>query len=161
MHSNLARRDSTIGSPSDFVRADEFGGSMLNRLFAAAAACLAISAPGLGRAEPAAEAAKWDVSNPMTPSHDVSLDLTTGTWLSLSVSPDGKEIVFDLLGDLYVMPITGGEPKALTTGIAWDMQPTYSPNGRWIAFTSDRGGGDNVWVINRDGTNPHQVSKES
>lgn len=134
---------------------------MLNRLFAAAAACLALSAPGLGRAEPAAEAAKWDVANPMTPSHDVSLDLTTGTWLSLSVSPDGKEIVFDLLGDLYVMPITGGEPKALTTGIAWDMQPTYSPNGRWIAFTSDRGGGDNVWVINRDGTNPHQVSKES
>ncbi len=134
---------------------------MLNRLFAAAAACLALSTPGLGHAEPAAEAPKWDVSNPMTPSHDVSLDLTTGTWLSLSVSPDGKEIVFDLLGDLYVMPITGGEPKALTTGIAWDMQPTYSPNGRWIAFTSDRGGGDNVWVINRDGTNPHQVSKES
>ena len=70
--------------------------------------------------------------------------------------PDGQEIAFDLLGDIYTMPIAGGEAHALTTGIAWDMQPRYSPNGKRIAFTTDRGGGDNIWVMNRDGSNPRQ-----
>jgi Tol biopolymer transport system component len=41
------------------------------------------------------------------------------------------------------------------------MQPRYSPNGRWIAFTSDRGGGDNIWIMDRNGANPKQVTKET
>ncbi len=104
---------------------------------------------------------KWDVNAPPGPHHDARIDTTTGTWMSVDVSPDGKEIVFDLLGDIYTMPITGGEAHALTSGVAWDMQPRYSPNGKWIAFTSDRGGGDNIWVMNRDGSNAHAVTKES
>jgi len=84
-----------------------------------------------------------------------------GTWLSLDVSPDGRTLVFDLLGDLYTLPIAGGEARSLTSGIPWDMQPRYSPDGKWIAFTSDRSGGDNVWIIGRDGKNPQQVTKES
>ena len=91
----------------------------------------------------------------------VPLDVDTGTWMSLDVSPDGKEIVFDLLGDIYVMPIAGGEARALTSGIPWDMQPRYSPDGKWIAFTSDRSGGDNIWIVDRDGKNPQQVTKET
>src|SRR5437763_16022659 len=83
---------------------------------------------------------KWDVNNPPGPQYDVPIDVTEGTWLSLDVSPDGNEIAFDLLGDIYTIPMSGGEAKALTTGIAWDMQPRYSPNGKWIAFTSDRAG---------------------
>src|SRR5437763_3245424 len=104
---------------------------------------------------------KWDVDNPPGPHHDVAIDVTEGTWLSLDVSPDGAEIAFDLLGDIYTIPIGGGEAKALTTGIAWDMQPRYSPNGKWIAFTSDRAGGDNIWIMNRDGGKPQQVTKET
>ncbi|HEX8155292.1 MAG TPA: amidohydrolase, partial [Thermoanaerobaculia bacterium] len=107
------------------------------------------------------EKPKWSVSNPPGPKYDVDLDVREGTWISLDVSPDGREIVFDLLGDLYSIPFGGGEAKALTTGIEWDMQPRFSPNGKWIAFTSDRAGGDNVWIMNRDGSDPRQVSKES
>jgi tricorn protease-like protein len=81
--------------------------------------------------------------------------------MSLDVSPDGTEIAFDMLGDIYVIPIDGGEARQLTEGMAWNMQPRYSPDGRWIAFTSDRAGGDNIWVMDRDGSNPRQVTNES
>ncbi|HYC57995.1 MAG TPA: amidohydrolase family protein [Thermoanaerobaculia bacterium] len=125
-----------------------------------------VPAPPPGAVAPATEPEKkeekkWDVNNPPGPSYDVNIDVTKGTWISLDVSPDGREIVFDLLGDLYTIPIGGGEAKAIATGIAWDMQPRYSPNGKWIAFTSDRSGGDNLWIMNRDGSAPKQVSKET
>jgi imidazolonepropionase-like amidohydrolase/Tol biopolymer transport system component len=123
--------------------------------------------PATGAVAPATEPEKkkeekkWDVQNPPGPSYDVNIDVREGTWMSVDVSPDGKEIAFDLLGDIYVMPIGGGEAKAIATGIAWDMQPRYSPNGKWIAFTSDRSGGDNLWYMDRDGANAKQVSKET
>ena len=104
---------------------------------------------------------KWDVMKPPGPSKEVRIDTDEGTWLSLDVSPRGDEVVFDLLGDIYVVPISGGEAKAITSGIAWDMQPRYSPDGRWIAFISDRSGGDNIWIMGRDGSDPKQVSKET
>jgi imidazolonepropionase-like amidohydrolase/Tol biopolymer transport system component len=104
---------------------------------------------------------KWKVDKPPFPYQPVKLDVDEGTWMSVDVSPDGREIVFDLLGDLYVVPIGGGDAKALTRGIAWDEQPRYSPDGRWIAFTSDRAGGDNLWVMERAGKKPTQVTKES
>ena len=106
------------------------------------------------------EEAKWDVDNPPGEHYEVEIDTDEGTWMSLDVSPDGESIVFDLLGDLYTIPIDGGEATALTSGFAWDMQPRYSPDGKSIAFTSDRGGGDNIWVMGRDGTDPKAVSEE-
>ncbi|MGZ9099187.1 MAG: amidohydrolase family protein, partial [Brevundimonas sp.] len=107
------------------------------------------------------ETPKWDVQNPPGPSRDIPIDVTRGTWMSLDVSPDGRTIVFDLLGDIYVMPVAGGEARAIASGVAWEMQPKWSPDGRHIAFTSDRGGGDNIWIMDADGSNPTQVSKET
>jgi imidazolonepropionase-like amidohydrolase/Tol biopolymer transport system component len=133
---------------------------MFSRYLLSAAMAAVLAAPAFAEA-PKADAAKWDVNAPPGPTRQVPIDVTSGTWMSLDVSPDGKEVVFDLLGDLYVMPIAGGEARPLTTGMAWDMQPRYSPNGRWIAFTSDRGGGDNIWVMDRNGGQPRQVSKET
>lgn len=104
---------------------------------------------------------KWDVTRAPAGAHDVALDVEEGTWMSVDVSPDGKELVFDLLGDLYLLPIGGGEAKALTSGLAWDMQPRFSPDGKRIAYTSDTKGGDNLWTIARDGSDARQVSKES
>jgi imidazolonepropionase-like amidohydrolase/Tol biopolymer transport system component len=103
---------------------------------------------------------KWDVNRPSVEMSEVTIDTDEGTWMSVDVSPDGKEIIFDLLGDIYMIPIAGGEAKSLTDGIAWDMQPRFSPDGRWIAFTSDRAGGDNIWTMKRDGSEPKQVTKE-
>ncbi|MEA2691130.1 MAG: hypothetical protein QOJ16_517 [Acidobacteriota bacterium] len=124
-------------------------------------------APTAGPAATAADAKgekkeeKWNVNAPPGPSSEVTIDTAEGTWMSLDVSPDGKEIAFDLLGDLYTIPITGGEAKALTHDMAWQMQPRYSPDGRSIAFTSDQGGGDNIWLMDRDGKNPRPVTKET
>src|SRR4029078_841033 len=79
---------------------------------------------------------KWDAKARHGVGHDVAIDTATGTWMNLDVSPDGREIAFDLLGDIYVMPIGGGEARPLATGIAWAMQLRYSPGGREVRFTS-------------------------
>lgn len=91
-----------------------------------------------------------------------TIDFTTDevTWMSVDVSPDGQTIVFDLLGDLYTLPIGGGTATRLTSGPAYDFQPRFSPDGRQIVFTSDRGGTDNVWVMNADGTQPRPITSE-
>ena len=108
------------------------------------------------------EKAKWQVNAPeKAPLTQIDINVTEGTWMNVNVSPDGKHIVFDLLGDIYQMPISGGEAKPLAQGIAWQMQPVYSPDGKYIAFTSDEDGGDNIWVMNADGSNPHPVTKET
>lgn len=107
------------------------------------------------------EATKWDVEKYKGTTKNFSITTDEGTWMNLDVSPDGKEIVFDLLGDIYVMPITGGEAKLLSGGIAWDVQPRFSPNGKYISYTSDKSGGDNIWIMNRDGNNKKQVTKET
>jgi imidazolonepropionase-like amidohydrolase/Tol biopolymer transport system component len=103
---------------------------------------------------------KWDVNAPAGERRDVRIDTRSGTWLSVEVSPDGQRVLFDLLGDIYELPISGGTARPLTSGLAWDMQPRYSPDGKHIAFTSDRGGGDNLWIMRTDATQPRQVTKE-
>ena len=106
------------------------------------------------------EKVEWDVNNPPGEAYLANIDVTQGTWMNVTVSPDGKTIAFDLLGDIYTLPISGGEATAVTHSIAWEMQPQFSPDGKQLAFTSDQGGADNIWTMNIDGTNQHQVTKE-
>jgi imidazolonepropionase-like amidohydrolase/Tol biopolymer transport system component len=96
---------------------------------------------------------------PLEAARKSSFTATRGTWISLDVSPDGKTIVFDLLGDLYTMPIEGGRATAITGGMAYDAQPRFSPDGKSIAFISDRSGGDNLWTMRLDFTDTTQVSQ--
>jgi Tol biopolymer transport system component len=63
------------------------------------------------------------------------------------VSPDGSTIVFELLGDLYTMPIAGGKATRISSGLALDTQPRFSPDGKRLVFVSDRGGAENLWLL--------------
>lgn len=105
---------------------------------------------------------KWEVSNPKGDFNykDHVFTTTEGTWMNLDVSPNGKTIVFDMLGDIYTMPITGGKATALRTGIPFELQPRFSPDGTKISFTSDAGGGDNIWIMNANGSDAKQITKE-
>lgn len=107
------------------------------------------------------EKAKWNVSSDQYHTSEVNIDTTETTWSNVTVSPDGKTLVFDMLGDIYSVAIGGGEATALTHGIEWNFQPRFSPDGKYIAFVSDRAGGDNLWVMNADGSDPHAVSDEA
>jgi Tol biopolymer transport system component len=95
---------------------------------------------------------------PLQATRSIAFETSEGTWMSVDVSPDGQDIVFDLLGDLYVLNARGGVATAISRGLSVDVQPTYSPDGRWIAFISDRSGADNIWIVRPDGTEARQVS---
>jgi len=104
---------------------------------------------------------KWDVSNPPGESKEVEFTVNEGTWMNLDVSPDGSTVVFDMLGDIYSMSISGGQAKPLRTGLPFEVQPRFSPDGKKILFTSDAGGGDNIWMMDTNGENAKQITKES
>ncbi|MFA9199660.1 MAG: amidohydrolase family protein [Cypionkella sp.] len=108
-----------------------------------------------------ADEAKWDVTAPRgAVLREAAIRTEEGTWMDVDVSPDGRTIAFALLGDIYTMPITGGTPTRIAEGLAWEVQPRFSPDGRRIAFVSDREGGDNVWLMNADGSNKVALTKE-
>ena len=108
------------------------------------------------------EAARWDISQPdyTVSASQASLKVSEGTWMSLDISPDGKQIVFDLLGDIYRIPFAGGLAEPLRSGLAWEIQPRYSPDGGSIAFTSDIEGGDNIWVLDLASRQARQITYE-
>jgi imidazolonepropionase-like amidohydrolase/Tol biopolymer transport system component len=127
----------------------------------AGAACIATPLAAQTKGKDAKADAKWSVEAPKGAAiKQVPIRTDEGTWMDVDVSPDGQTLVFTLLGDIYTMPITGGTPKRIAEGLVWDVHPRFSPDGTRIAFTSDRGGGDNIWVMNVDGTDKRQVTKE-
>ncbi|MEJ2088387.1 MAG: amidohydrolase, partial [Gammaproteobacteria bacterium] len=95
----------------------------------------------------------------LTPGREVTFETSEGTWLSLDVSPDGAEIAFELLGDIYRLPIDGGRAEPVTSGMAFDSQPRFSPDGEHIAFISDRDGQEDVWIMGRDGSDAKRLSE--
>lgn len=100
----------------------------------------------------------WVVDD-KAPSTVLEYTATEGTWISVDVSPDGEHLLFDLLGHIYEMPIEGGDARRLTHGRSWNMFPRYSPDGASIAFTSDRGGSNDLWVLDRREGQLDNVSK--
>ncbi|RMD62503.1 MAG: hypothetical protein D6824_06665, partial [Planctomycetota bacterium] len=96
---------------------------------------------------------------PLQPERKLRFSTSEGTWISLDVSPDGKTIVFDLLGDLYTLPIEGGKATRITEGLPFDSQPRFSPDGTKIAFISDASGADNLWIANADGSQARALTK--
>lgn len=91
-----------------------------------------------------------------------TLEFTTDevTWPSVDVSPDGRTLVFDVLGDLYTLPIDGGTATRIVGGLSFESQPRFSPDGKSLAFLSDRSGIENLWLSDANGGNPRAVSKD-
>ena len=143
----------------------------------AAAAILILEAPAVTLAAPVEmatlaefDAAQQDTTKengegeeekglPLEPTRTLRFTAESGTWISLDVSPDGSQIVFDHLGDLYLLPIGGGAATRLTEGLSFDAQPRFSPDGNRIVYISDRSGAENVWVISTDAVDTLQITK--
>ena len=122
------------------------------------AAASTLSAPATTPTAASAGNGNADTGLPLQPSRQVTFETDAGTWLSVDVAPNGRDLVFDLLGDLYRLDIGGGRATALTRGLAFDSQPVWSPDGAWLAFLSDRSGAENLWVMRPDGSQARRIS---
>jgi tricorn protease len=78
-----------------------------------------------------------------------------------AVSPDGQQVAFSYQGDLWTVPVRGGTARRLTVHEAYEAQPHWRPNGREIAFTSDRNGNDDVFVMGANGARPQRLTYHS
>ena len=98
-------------------------------------------------------------SLPLEPTREIRLTTSEGSWISVDISPDGTTLVFDLLGDLYTLPVEGGAATPLLTGPAFESQPRFSPDGSEIVFVSDRSGGQNLWILSTDRSDTTQITR--
>lgn len=96
---------------------------------------------------------------PLEAGRNFSFDLNEGSWMALDVSPDGKKIIFDFLGDLYTIPMAGGDATQVTKGFPFDSQPRFSPDGKHAVFISDESGGENVWTVELESGDKKQITK--
>lgn len=95
---------------------------------------------------------------PLVPTRRIEFTTQKGTWLSVDASPTDTTLVIEVFGDLYALATTGGVARPLTSGMAYDSQPSYSPDGQSIVFVSDRSGQDNLWLMDSNGENLRQLS---
>ncbi len=107
------------------------------------------------------EKKEWDVNGDHGGTvKSIQYSVEKGTWLNIDVSPNGDQLVFDMLGDIYLMPASGGKATRIIGDRSMDIQPQFSPDGSKIAFTSDRDGGDNIWVYDIQDKSFTQVTNE-
>ena len=120
---------------------------------------LAATTAAVAQDKPAPDKPAWDVTQARGKTREIDFTTSEGTWMSVDLAPDQSWLVFDLLGHIYRMPAAGGEATVLTqsSGVAVNYQPRLSPDGKLIAFISDRLGQSNLWVMNADGSNPRAV----
>jgi Tol biopolymer transport system component len=106
---------------------------------------------------------QWDITAARGKTRDIDFTTTEGTWMSTDITADGQWIYFDLLGHVYRMRIAGGDAEVLTqnSGVALNYQPRVSPDGKLVAFITDRRGMQNLWVMNADGSNPRAVATDN
>ena len=116
--------------------------------------------PAAAQAPQRTDTTRRDPTNtlPLVTSRTIKFTTDQGTWMSVDVSPDAETIVFDLLGDLYTLPVAGGTATRIVGGNSIDAQPRYSPDGKSLVFTSDRTGVDATWVSDADGRRPRLLT---
>ncbi len=123
--------------------------------------CIFAALSWLAIATAAADEDKKDPALPLEgKSESLAFSTDEGSWLSLDLTPDGETIIFDLLGDLYALPIIGGQARRITSGLGFDSQPVVSPDGEWLAFISDRSGSNNLWIAKPDGSDARKLSND-
>ena len=124
--------------------------------------CALVALPALAQTpaenDESAAAAKESDRLPLITTRTLEFTTDEGTWISLDLSPDGSTIAFELLGDLYTLPVIGGTATRITGGQAYDMQPRYSPDGSQLVFVSDRNGSENLWIADADGGDAHALT---
>jgi len=127
---------------------------------AALGALLLAGLVGLPASVPAQAPDRWAITEPRGATRTIDFETSEGTWMSVDLSPDGRWVAFDLLGHIYRLPISGGAATSLTqsSGIAVNFHPRIAPDGRTIAFISDRDGRNNLWLMDADGANPRRVT---
>ena len=115
-------------------------------------------ATAIALAIPSAQAADQPTL-PMKPARTLDYEVSSGTFMSIAVSPDGKTIIFDMLGEIYSLPMEGGRAVPIANGMAFEVQPSFSPDGKWIAYLSQEGSPDwQVWAMRADGREPRQIT---
>jgi len=83
-------------------------------------------------------------------------------WMRYSaISPDGSTIAFSYKGDIYTVPVGGGNARQLTSNAAYDAYPVWSPDGQNIAFASTREGSMDIYLMNRNGGAPKRLTTDS
>jgi Tol biopolymer transport system component len=118
---------------------------MLYRIYAILGACFCLVSYHFANAQ--SVVAKDYFQLPIKPERTISFTTDEGTNMHVDISPDGKSILFTLLGDIYLIPSDGGAAKQLTRGLALNNYPIWSPDSKMIAYISDASGTSGLYVM--------------